>query len=118
MAYQHNDEETSQAELSGVAPFGVPLRSVRPTTLGALVLLAFALPAFADGAGNAVVNGDFSQESEKGAPIGWEACGNARNVDQRLELGDDNGTHFARLVCTRCDTADASSHAMLAQVRK
>ena len=83
--------------------------------LRSLIICLF--PLVASAAPNAVVNGDFSQ-SVNGAPVGWEACGNARTVEQRLETGSDNGIRFARLVCTKCDTADASSHAMLAQVGK
>jgi len=66
---------------------------------------------------NGVVNGDFSQV-EQGVPVGWEACGNARTVVQRLEVGEENGTRYGRLTCTTCDKTDTASHAMLAQTGK
>jgi hypothetical protein len=80
--------------------------------------LSFLLAApLAQAEPNLVFNGDFAQV-EKGAPAGWEACGNAKTVEQRLESGEENGLRYARLVCSKCDAADASSHAMLAQIGK
>lgn len=77
----------------------------------ALLPCLFSVLAAAE---NGVVNGDFSQ-MEGGALVGWVTAGNARTVTQRLEIGDEDGTRFARLVCTACEKADSSSHAMLAQ---
>lgn len=91
------------------------LSRAAPLCCAALSLL-LAAPA-AHAAPNLVFNGDFAQV-EKSSPIGWNVCGSAENVEQRLEAGEENGAHFARLVCTRCDKADVSSHAMLAQVGK
>ncbi len=81
-----------------------------------LILIVLALlPVLAEAAANRVANGDFSQLAN-GKPVAWEACGNARSVEQRLEAGEENGARFAKLVCTRCVKTDPSAHAMLAQV--
>ena len=81
----------------------------------AIACLAAILPLLANAEQNLVANGDFAQ-LEKGLPAAWEACGNPDTVEQRLEAGDEGGTRFARLVCSRCEKNDPSSHAMLAQV--
>ncbi len=75
------------------------------------------VPLVVGAANNGVVNGDFTQMQD-GQPVGWATYGNARSVDQRLEIGEEAGSHFARLVCTRCEKVDSSSHAMVAQVGK
>ena len=83
----------------------------------ALCLPFFCLVPILAVAQNGVVNGDFSQVAG-GVPVGWEAYGNARTVVQRLEVGDENGTRYARLTCTKFEKADSASHAMLAQMGK
>jgi hypothetical protein len=71
-----------------------------------LILIVLALlPVLAEAAANRVANGDFSQLAN-GKPVAWEACGNARSVEQRLEAGEENGARFAKLVCTRCVKTD------------
>jgi len=77
--------------------------------------VACALPLWAAAEQNLVANGDFSLK-EKGRLVAWEACGNPSTVEQRLETDSEGDARFARLVCTRCEKNDPSSHAMLAQV--
>ena len=80
----------------------------------AVVLLALARQG-ALGQANLVFNGDFAQAA--GArPAGWKSFGDAKAVDQALDVTVDDGHRCARLRCTRIDGEGGDKHAMLAQV--
>lgn len=92
------------------------MSALRAWMLPVLAALLGGCPcAGAQSASNLVRNGDFRQVAD-GKPVGWELAGDARTVEQALEIVTDSGRRCARLTCSRITGEGGATHAMLAQV--